>query len=303
MNRLTAMEMFVRIVDRGGFGAAAEGSGMSTTMVSNHLRALEARLGVRLLNRTTRRQSLTEIGASYYAQCIDILARIESADIAASEMRALPRGTLRVSAPVTLGSHLLAPALADYLARHPEVRIELILNDRVVDLVEGGFDAAFRFGQLADSGLVAHALGGLTRIICAAPAYLERHGTPTEPHQLHAHRCLLFHYLEPERDWSFAGQPGEAVCVDGQLSVNNGGALLMAALKAFGIALLPDYLAAEDLAAGRLIRLFPDREFPRAPLQLVHLPDRTMPLKLRSFIDFAVARFGAETVAPGVQSG
>lgn len=292
MDRFTTMQMFVRVVDRGGFGAAAEGSGMSTTMVSNHLRTLEARLGVRLLNRTTRRQSLTEIGAAYYAQCVDILARLDNADTAAGAMRATPRGTLRVSAPVTLGSHFLVPALADYLGRYPDVNIALILNDRLVDLVEGGFDAAFRFGRLADSGMVAHALGGLTRIICAAPDYLARHGTPAVPADLQAHRCLLFHYMDEEQDWVFDGPTAETVHVEGQLSVNNNSALLMAAVSGIGIAMLPDYLARADLAAGRLVRLFPKQAFPRAPLQLVHLADRAMPLKLRSFIDFAVEKFG-----------
>jgi DNA-binding transcriptional LysR family regulator len=173
------------------------------------------------------------------------------------------------------------------------LKIELILNDRPVGLVEGGFDAAFRFGRLADSGMVAYALGGLTRIICAAPSYLLRHGTPTAPGDLHAHRCLLFHYLDEESAWVFDGEP---VRVDGQLSINNGSALMTAALNAIGIAMLPDYLAAGDLAAGRLIRLFPDFEFPRAPLQLVHLPDRAMPLKLRSLIDFATERFGGAVI-------
>lgn len=294
MDRFTTMQMFVRVVDRGGFGAAAEGSGMSTTMVSNHLRALEARLGVRLLNRTTRRQSLTEIGATYYAQCVDILGRLDSADTAASAMRATPRGTLRISAPVTLGSHLLVPALADYLGRHPEVKIALILNDRLVDLVDGGFDAAFRFGRLADSGMVAHPLGGLSRVICASPDYLRRHGKPAAPSDLQAHRCLLFHYMDEERDWVFDGEAAATIHVDGQLSVNNNSALLMAAVNGIGIAMLPDYLARDDLAAGRLVRLFPEHAFARAPLQLVHLADRTMPLKLRSFIDFAVEKFGRD---------
>ncbi len=196
MDRLTGMEIFVRVVDRGGFTAAAEGSGISTTMVSNHIHALEQRLGARLLNRTTRRQSLTEIGQAYYDQCLDILGRIEGAETAAREMLSRPRGRLRVSAPVTLGSHLLVPMLADYLREYREVEVELLLNDRIVDLTDEGFDVAFRFGSLADSGLVARPLQSLNRVVCGSPTYFARHGVPERPEDLADHNCLAFH-LQP----------------------------------------------------------------------------------------------------------
>jgi DNA-binding transcriptional LysR family regulator len=266
---------------------------MSATMVSNHIQALERRLGARLLNRTTRRQSLTEIGTAFYAQCIDILGRIESAETAAREMLAQPRGRLRVSAPITLGSHLLIPALAAYLREYSEVQVELVLNDRIVDLTNEGFDVAFRFGTLADSGLVARPLQARNRVACASPAYIARHGEPKRPDDLAAHNCLAFHYMQPEREWIFEDATSEtaSVNVSGQLTVNNGPALLMAASSGIGVAMLPDYLVENDIAAGRLVRLFAGYAFPRAPLQIVYLPDRHMTPKLKTFVDFVMTHF------------
>jgi DNA-binding transcriptional LysR family regulator len=223
-----------------------------------------------LLNRTTRRQSLTDIGAAYYAQCKDILIRIETAEDAARDMRSRPAGRLRVSAPITLGSHLLMPALGEYLREFSEVDIELKLNDRIVDLAEEGFDAAFRFGELSDSGLIARPLQGLKRSVCASPTYQARHGTPLKPDDLADHNCLAFHHITPEREWRFQGSEPQTVHVTGQLTVNNGPALLQAALNDIGIVMLPDYLVAEDLAAGRLVQLFSEFNFVRAPVQLVY---------------------------------
>jgi DNA-binding transcriptional LysR family regulator len=291
MDRLTGMETFVRVVELGGFTAAAAVSNISPTMVSNHIRALERRLGARLLNRTTRRQSLTEIGSTYYAQCLDILGRIDSAENDARDQRSRPAGRLRISAPTTLGAHLLVPAFAEYLREYREVEIELQLNDRMVDLADEGFDAAFRFGNLPDSSLIARPLRSLNRVVCASPTYLARHGTPQTPDNLANHNCLAFHYVQPERDWVFQGVRAQRVSVTGQLTINNGLALLRAALADIGIAMLPDYLVAEDLIAGRLVRLFPEFNFERAPLQLVYLPDRHMTPKMKSFVDFIVQHF------------
>jgi DNA-binding transcriptional LysR family regulator len=293
MDRLVGMEVFVRVVELGGFTAAAEARGISGTMVSNHIQALERHLGARLLNRTTRRQSLTDIGSAYYAQCVDILTRIDIAENGARDTLSHPKGRLRISAPITLGSHLLIPALATYLRDFPDVEIELQLNDRMVDLTEEGFDAAFRFGNLPDSGLIARPLLGLKQVVCASRDYLARHGTPTNPDDLANHSCLAFHYLRPEREWLFQGAHEQKVRITGQLTVNNGAALLQAAISAIGIVMLPDYLVAEDLNAGRLVRLFPEFEFARAPLQLVYPPDRNMTPKMKSFVDFVLHRFGS----------
>ncbi len=293
MDRLTGMEVFVRVVELGGFTAAAKASGISTTMVTNHVQALEQRLGARLINRTTRRHSLTDIGTAYHARCVDILGRIVAAENDARDLLSRPAGRLRISAPVTLGSHLLVPRLADYLAEFREVQIELQLNDRVVDLADEGFDAAFRFGNLPDSGLISRPLQGLKRVICAAPDYLDRHGTPASPDDLIHHNCLAFHYIKPEREWVFEGAEARTIRISGQLTVNNGSALLSAALNGIGIVMLPDYLVAEDLKARKLVRLFPAFDFSRAPLQLIYLPDKYMTPKMKSFVDFVTSAFGA----------
>lgn len=168
----------------------------------------------------------------------------------------------------------------------------MILNDRMVDLADEGFDAALRFGQLPDSGLVARPLKSLQRIVCASPAYLAERSRPVRPDDLAKHNCLAFHYLRPEREWHFDGAQARSVKVAGQLTVNNGAALREAALNHIGIVMLPDYLVEADIKAGRLVRLFPRHVFPRAPLQIVYLPDRYMTPKLKSFIDFVVDRFG-----------
>lgn len=292
MDRLTGMEVFVRVVELGSLSAAAKASGISATMAGNHVQALEQRLGAKLLNRTTRRQSLTEIGSAYYAQCQDVLARIENAERSALEMHIAPRGRLRVSAPTTLGAHLLVPALASYLNAFPEIEIDLQLSDRLIDLAEEGFDVAFRFGVLPDSGLIARPLRSLNRVICASPEYLSRHGTPKTPDSLSTHNCLAFRYIIPERDWVFTSATTQSIRTKGQLTVNDGQALLQAARSGIGIAMLPEYLVAPLLANGQLVSLFPNYNFARAPLQLVYLPDRLMTPKMKSFITFVIGAMG-----------
>ncbi|MBB5192499.1 DNA-binding transcriptional LysR family regulator [Silvimonas terrae] len=293
-----SMSIFVRVIERGSFAAAAEGSGMTATMVGNHIRALENRLGTRLLNRTTRRQSLTEIGRSYYEQCVSILAQVHAAEIDARDMRTRPRGRLRVSAPVIYASQRLAPAMKEYLEQYPDVHVELALSDRVVDLADGGFDAAIRVGTLPDSSLISRPLAPSARIACAAPEYLARHGTPVCPVELTEHNCLAFGYdSDPDRDWRFTLADGSAqtVQVPGRLDISGGQALRQAALAGIGIVLLPEMLLEKDLAEGTLVRLFPDLPAPSFPVNIVYLPERKLTAKLASFIDFMMARFGPHT--------
>lgn len=293
MDRLTSMEVFVTAVERGGFAAAAAEFGISATMVGLHVRALEDRLGSRLLNRTTRRQSLTEVGRVYYERCKQILADVDAAEASADELRAAPRGRLRVAAPVSFGVHALAPAIADYLALHPEVQIELAVNDRVVDLVEEGYEIAIRVGTLADLGLIARALAPYRLVACAAPAYLEQYGAPHEPADLVGHNCLSFAFSGLKDEWFFEG-PGGTVSaqVRGTLHANNSGALRMAALAGLGITLQPEVAVRDDIAAGRLVALLDGYSLAARPMHLVYLPDRRPTPKLRTFIDFVAARFG-----------
>jgi DNA-binding transcriptional LysR family regulator len=296
MDRFTSMAMFARVVERGSFAAAAEGSGMTPTMVGNHVRELERRLKGRLINRTTRRQSLTELGRRYHAKCVEILALVDSAELDAREMQASPRGRLRVSCPVTYGTRALVPVLATYLDRYPEVQVELSLNDRIVDLAEDGFDAAIRVGELPDSGLIARPLRPSPRIACASPAYLARHGHPQVPADLAQHNCLAFLFASgPERDWRFprpGGKGAEHIDVRGRLDVNGGMALREAALGGLGVILQPELMVKDDVEAGRLVRLFPDWPAPTWPVHVVHLPGTNRPPKLESFIAFLQETLG-----------
>jgi DNA-binding transcriptional LysR family regulator len=290
MDRFTSMAIFARVVERGSFAAAAEGSAMTPAMVGNHVRELERRLNGRLLNRTTRRQSLTELGRRYHAQCVEILALVEAAELDAREMQASPRGQLRVSCPVTYGTRVLVPVLASYLDRYPDVQVELSLNDRFVDLAADGFDAAIRIGELPDSGLIARPLRPSPRVACASPAYLARHGTPQVPADLAQHNCLAFLFTTgPEREWCFPKPDGhgvERVMVRGRLDVNGGLALREAALAGLGVILQPELMLKDDIESGRLVRLFPHWPAPTWPVHVMRLPDARITPKLESFISF-----------------
>src|SRR6185437_14006150 len=290
MDQLASMTAFVRATELGGFAPAAQTLGISPTMVGLHVRALEDRLGSRLLNRTTRRQSLTEVGRVYYERCRQILSDLEEADRTASQLRAAPRGRLRVNAPVSFGVHALTPVITDYLATYPEVEVDLTVNDRVIDLVEEGFEVAIRVGSLSDSGLVARPLAPYQLVLCASPDYLARFGEPRRPEDLARHNCLAFDRWSAPHVWTF--QNGEAAAVRGVLRANNGEALRVAALRGLGIIQQPGVLLAEDLRCGRLIRVLPDYDLPTRPIHLIYLPDRRSTPKLRTFIDFVLERLG-----------
>jgi DNA-binding transcriptional LysR family regulator len=293
MDQLRGMAVFVQVVDLGGISAAAEREQLSPTMVGNHLRALEERLGARLLNRTTRRQSLTESGAIYYEQCRTILRLVADANGGVQASQTAPSGRLRIAAPLSFGSEQLTPAVGEFLAVHPAVSVELTLNDRVMDLVEEGFDAAIRVGKLAESGLVARPLRPYRMWICGSPAYLRARGTPLTPDDLAGHDCLVFSHAG--RRWRFddaAGGAAEQRTVPGRFTVNSGQALRVAALAGLGIIMQPEVLLEEDVRLGRLVRLFADNDLPSRAMNLVYLRDRQMPPKLAAFRDFILRRFG-----------
>lgn len=292
-DRLTSMSVFICAADKRSFTAAAEVFGISATMVGKHVRFLEERVGAKLLNRTTRRQSLTEIGRIYYERCKQLLADADAADACVDEMRASPRGLLKVHAPVSFGSQRLAPALASYLRRHQQVEVDLALHDRTVDLVEEGYDAAIRIGPLADSSLIARALKPYRMWLCAAPGYLSETEAPKTAQDLARHNCLGFAYWQKKNIWRLRNsERTETVHVKGRLTVNNGQALRTAAIEGLGIIMQPEVLMDDDVAAGRLVRLLPDYELPSRPMHLVYLADRRPTPKLRSFIDFIVESFG-----------
>ncbi|MES0151221.1 LysR family transcriptional regulator [Mesorhizobium sp. M0012] len=292
MDLYGSMSVFVQIVEKGNLTAAASASGMSPTMVGNHLHALEKRLGTSLVNRTTRRQSLTDFGRVYYERCLEILRLVAEVDAHALANHIVPRGRLRVTAPVSFGAEGLMPVLGDYTARYPEVELDITLCDRTVDLIEEGVEAAIRIGSLPDSGLIARPLMPYRMMICASPDYIAKHGEPHRPADLAGHRCVAFRY-SAESAWRMIGEEGTSrVRVSGMIQVNNGQAIRVAALNGLGVVMQPEVLLAEDVTAGRLIRLLPNYELPSRPMQIVYLRDHHMSPKLRSFIDFIADRFG-----------
>src|SRR6516162_460735 len=223
MDRLTAMEVFVRVVEKGGFTAAAAHLRLSRAMVSKHVQDLEAHLGARLLNRTTRKLSLTEAGRVYYDRSTQLLAELAETEEAVGELQAKPRGRLRVNAPVSFGSLHLAAAIADYMATYPDVAVELTLNDRIVDLVEEGYDLAVRVARLADSSLIARRLAPCRFVVCASPGYLKRHGRPEHPADLAQHNYLCYSYSAGGDEWRFDGPDGSiAIQLKEMLQTNNG---------------------------------------------------------------------------------
>ncbi len=298
MDRFTSMQVFVCAVERGGFAPAASVFGISATMVSKHVRALEERLGARLLHRTTRRHSLTEAGRLYFERCKAILASVDDAESGVTELGSAPRGTLRVSAPVSFGAYRLAPALVDFRRSYPELRVELVLSDRRVDLIAEEFDAAVRIGKLADATFVARPLAPYRVWLAAAPDYLAKRGRPRTLAELARHECIGFSVGSRENTWTLLGKRGEQrVSLDVRLSINNGEALRQAALVGGGIILQPQILVADDVRAGRLERVLPTLEVPAHPMRVIYRPDRRPPAKLRAFVGFVVERFGSATPA------
>jgi DNA-binding transcriptional LysR family regulator len=293
MDRLLSMTVFAKAVELGSFSAAADAFRMSPQLVGKHVHMLEQHLGVRLLNRTTRRQHLTEIGANYYEKVKVILAEVESAEGLAAESKARPSGRLRVNAPVSFGIHALMPRLTEYMAAYPEVQVEVSLANRYVDALEEGADVVFRVGELSDSSRIARRLAPYRLVLCAAPAYLTTHPPIKSPADLASHECLGFAYTELRTHWSFEGPEGlVTVPVSGRLMIDSGEALLMAARAGMGLLLQPTELIEPELAAGRLVRVLPKYRPPDRPLHLLYAPDRQMTPKLRSFIEFAVTAFG-----------
>lgn len=298
MDKLAALTAFVRVVERGSFTAAAEDLRLSRAMTSKHVQDLEAHLGVRLLSRTTRRVSLTEEGRLYHARCAEVLAALAEADQSVTARQAEPQGLLRLNGPVSFGTHYLAPAIADFTAAHPRVAVDMVLVDRVVDLVDEGYDLAVRIGALASSSLIARRLAPCRLVVCAAPDYLARQGAPTRPADLAGHNCLDYSYGGLSGVWRFSGPAGEeAVPIAGNLIINNGDALRAAALRGQGIVVLPTFIVGADLRAGTLRRVLADHALPELGIHAVYPSGRHLPAKVRAFIDFLAGRLGGETPA------
>jgi len=293
MEKLDGLAVFARVVEAGTFSAAARQIGLSKSAVSKQVAGLEDRLGARLLNRTTRRLSLTEVGVDFYERCRRIITEVEEAELAVSRLHAEPRGLLRINAPMSFGFRHLAPALPDFMARYPEVTVDLALNDRMVDLIDEGYDIAVRIARLADSSLVARKLAPNRTVICAAPAYWRHHGRPDHPNDLKRHNCLVYTYMLSGNELTFAGPDGRvSVKVTGSLRANNGDALRAAALGGIGVLATPTFIVGEDLRAGRLETVLKDYEDSDQSVYAVYPHSRHLSAKVRAFVDFGVERFG-----------
>jgi DNA-binding transcriptional LysR family regulator len=291
MDRIDNVAVFVEVADRRSFAEAARRLGRSPTAVTRAIAELEARLGVRLLNRTTRAVSITEAGDRFLAGARRVLSDLDEIERAAAGEGAAPRGQLRLTAPILFGRLHVAPIVMEFLGLFPDVSAALILLDRPVDLVEEGLDVAVRIGALAESSVLATRVGAVHRIAVASPDYLARHGTPQTPADLGAHAVVAFAGISGIEQWTFRGAAGEAtVAVKPRLIVTTAEAALDAARSGFGITRVLSYQAAEDITRGSLRRLLPAHEGDELPVHLIHPGGRHPPPKLRAFLDFATPR-------------
>ncbi len=289
MDRLKSMEVFVAVVDKGSFVAAANALDISTVMVTKHVAALEKRVGVKLLNRTTRSLGLTEIGEHYYLQSRQILELFAQANDSTELMRSSVRGSLKISAPLAFGSECLAPALPDYLAKYPDVQVELELSSRNANLIEEGLDAVIRVGHLSDSTFIARPLQTYGTAICASPAYLQRYGTPQQPEDLKHHQLLDYAHWTSQTRWRFGERLTELPV--SRLRSNNGNVLKQAAIAGVGVLMQAEVLLRDELSDGRLVPILQAHWPPARPMHLIYQRDRQHSQKLASFIDFMMERF------------
>jgi DNA-binding transcriptional LysR family regulator len=294
MDSASEMRVFVRALDRGSFSAAAADLELTPSAVSKLITRLEDRLGVRLLNRSTRKLALTPEGETYLARARRIVAEIDDAEAEVGRARGVPRGLLRVNSVTHFGLHQLAPALPEFLARFPEIDVELTNTDRVIDLVAEQADVAIRWSLVSDSGLIARRIASLEWVICAAPAYLERHGMPSRPSDLRQHHCIVISTGPIHKRWPFRSSGGvDTIDITPRVRVADGEAALRLALKGAGIVRLSDLVVGAPIRAGQLIPLLADvHHVEPLPLSAVYLAGHHRLPKVRVFLDFLVERFG-----------
>ncbi len=292
MDRLTSLNVFARVAECGGFSSAARRLNMSVTMVSNHVQALEDRLGVRLLNRTTRKVSLTEIGRSYYEHSSRILADLEEADRLAGSMQATPSGTLRLHASATI-IRFLTPILAEFLTSYQGVSIDLNVGDQMVDVIAEGYDLVIRTRVPDDSGLIVRNLTPWRLILCCSPAYLDTHPQPRQLSDLADHNCLQFPFSPFGSEWRFEGPDGKpaSVHVTGNMMTSSAEALRLLAIAGIGVILGPTFMVMEDLAEGSLVPLLPDHRAAEFAINAVYPSRHHVSAKVRTFIDLLAAKF------------
>ncbi len=293
MDRLTEMEAFATVVDQGGFTDAARKMGISKSAVSKHVSSLESRLGARLLNRTTRRVSPTEIGLAYYDRARRVLNDAGEADALVSSMQSAPSGLLRISVATDFGVNHMSPILGEFLADYPEITVNMVLNNRYVELISEGFDLAIRIGEMEDSSLRARKLTETTKRLIASPKYFEQYGRPEKIDDLNEHKLLHYSNQSAGNVWKLTAPSGEKrqVRSQGWLTVNDGQSLLNACASGLGIAYLPSFLYADMLRDGLVEDAMPELPEERQGIYAVYPPGRYTQPKVRTFIDFLVEAF------------
>jgi len=294
VDSLTDVAVFVRVVACNSFTRAADELELSRAVVSKYVARLEERLGVRLLNRTTRRLALTEAGAELFEASRGALERIDEAEERVARLQREPQGRLKVNAPMSFGILQLSRVLPDFLARHPRIHVDLVMDDRLVDFLADGFDVGIRIAELPDSSLVAKKVAPCPVVACAAPAYLAEQGEPATPEDLATQECILYRYSAGANVWRFTAAGGRdiAVAVSGRLRMNNGIAMKEAALRGFGIILLPTFYVEQELRDGTLRRVLPHYRVPDLGMYAVYPQRSFVPPKVRAFVEFLSRSFG-----------
>jgi DNA-binding transcriptional LysR family regulator len=299
MDRFENTRVFTAVVEAGSFSAAAERLGISRAAASKHVLQLEERLSARLLNRTTRRVSVTEAGRAFYEQCRRILSDLEEAERSAGELHNEPRGELRIIAPTNFGLTEIGAAITDLALAYPKLRINLTLNDRVTDPIEEGYDIAISVGRPrgTSTSLIARKLNSSRRILCAAPDYLAQRGTPKKPEDLGQHACLTYSYLDPPDEWHLIGSDGERVVkISGPIVTSHREVLKTAAVRGLGIAYGPVIFFRQDLDAGRVVEVLPKFKLPEATIYAVYPAGQQRSAKVLAFNDFMTRYFAATGV-------
>jgi LysR family transcriptional regulator for bpeEF and oprC len=294
MNKLQAMEVFVQVVDAGGFSRAADNMKLPKATVSTLIQGLEQALAVKLLHRTTRQVTVTADGAAYYERCIRILSDVRDAEESLSRNHLSPSGRLRVDAPTGLSSEILLPALPDFIARYPDIQLELGSTDRTIDLIEEGVDCALRGGELVDSSLIARRIGVINFLTCAAPSYLEKFGIPRHPSDLLQHRCVNYFSASSGKvyDWNFVrGNERIDIPLGGGIGLNDSNAYVQAGLMGLGVVQMTDYLLEKHVRAGRMVLLLPDWGCDPVPVHVVYPHNRHLSAKMRVFVEWVAELF------------
>ena len=297
MEHMNAIPVFVAVVEEGSFAAAARKIRVTKSAVSKRISQLEADLGVQLLHRSTRKLSLSEAGEQYFIHAVQSLAAAQNAEDAVAQLQGAPQGRLRINTPMSFGRLHIAPLIPEFLATYPGVGVDMVMDDRVVDMVQGGFDLAIRVRSLEDSALIVRKLAPCHNVLCAAPSYLDKHGSPMHPDDLLGHNCLQYAYASTIHTWRFETQDSSEFInleVTGNYQVNNSEALYTALVAGVGIARLPTFIASADIAAGRLVPLLSEYKLPSQTIYAVFPERRHLPAKVRVFIDFLTEKIGGD---------